>query len=191
MLETFLLVAVLNLVIFAATAVFHEAGHAALAAASGCEDIRIVMFDVATGGTYTAMRCAVPPSPTAMFAASYLFVLPLSVLMLLLVDFKERYLGPLMLGANMLGSSTGAALLVGPTVLVALMAGGVAVILVGENALVESAVVQQAGERNPFNARERYDERDDGDDGDVPDGAAGGGGDSGGDGPAPAQADER
>lgn len=175
-LETFLLVAVLNLVIFAATAVFHEAGHAVLAAFSGCTDIRVVLFEVATGETYTAMRCAAPPSPAAMFGSAYLFVLPLALLTLLLTDFLERYLGPMMLGANMLGSSAGAAAFLSLPVQVALMAGGVAVILVGENALVEAAVLQQTGKRNRFNAGDGGEEQD-GDDTGVPDDAADGGGD--------------
>ncbi|MFB6217144.1 MAG: hypothetical protein ABEJ72_09340, partial [Candidatus Aenigmatarchaeota archaeon] len=108
--EIILLIVVLNGVIFLVAGLLHEAGHAIFGVMNGCENIRIVMLDVDTRSTYTMMNCpgGYEFSETGqflMFFSSYIFVLPLSLLFLGLRGFRERYLGFIILGANILGST--------------------------------------------------------------------------------------
>jgi hypothetical protein len=99
-LSILLLTVLLNLCSVLATLVFHEAGHYAAGAMSGCEDIRIVTLS-SSNGTYTEMRC--PTSQGSMFPVfgAMLFTVPFGLAFLLLGGHPEKYLGLVSIGFNL------------------------------------------------------------------------------------------
>lgn len=139
--ELFFFVSVLNLVIFLTTAVLHEFGHVVLGILEGCREISIVLFDLSTHATYTAMDCPTPPAPASVYASSFIFVLPIAILLSALTDFREHYMGAIIIGGNFLGATADlAAYTTDPVTIYAFTLGGLALILVGEDRLVRESL---------------------------------------------------
>lgn len=181
--ELFLLVAALNIVAFLATAMLHELGHAALGLIAGCTDIGIV-YEVAVQSVYTRMRCTAPPSPQALFLSAYLFAAPLGLLFLSLRDAPERFLGLLILGANIAGSVTDIAAFTTPVVSLSLLAIGILLLVRAEDLLIRSLLARRTpGDQlygNRYKAGDDSTGQDDGRNDTVPGAGAAGGGDAAG-----------
>lgn len=105
----FVLIVLLNVSFFLVTGVLHELGHALYGVVKGCENIQIVIFNFVTHSAYTAMECPGTFSQQLhgllIFMSSFILVLPISLSFLLLRDFKERYIGLIILGANLIASA--------------------------------------------------------------------------------------
>lgn len=179
--ELFLLVAAMNIVAFLATAMLHELGHAALGVIAGCTDIGVV-YEVAAQSVYTRMRCVSPPSPQALFLSAYIFTAPLGLLFLSLRDVPERFLGLLIIGANLAGSATDIAAFTAPLVTLSLLAVGVLLLVRAEDLLIRSLMARETpGEQlygNRYKAGAPSTGQDDGGDDGVPGGGDAGGGDA-------------
>lgn len=105
----FVLIVLLNASFFLVTGVLHELGHAVYGIVQGCGDIQIVIFNFVTHSAYTSMECPGQFSAgfqgLVIFLSSFILVLPLSLLFLFLKDFKEKYIGLIILGANLIASA--------------------------------------------------------------------------------------
>lgn len=137
-------VTLMNTVLFIAAAVLHEAGHALLGIYSGCRDIAVVMFELPSQATYTAMKCPAPLEGPAILLSSFIIILPVSLLFLSLKGFRERYMGMIILGGNLIGALMDAAAFT-PSFLVryAMVLAGVFLVLVGEDMMVKATLQEK------------------------------------------------
>lgn len=136
--ETMLFLVLVNLLIFITIAILHEAGHVVVGVIEGCFDIRVIVYRLATGGTYTAMRCPGGFPVLHAVIGSYMFILPVSLLFLALKDFRARYFGLIMLGGHLIGSYADLQLIGVPgpvSILVGLV--GFVLLVLGEDRLIE------------------------------------------------------
>ncbi len=160
-------VAVMNTVIFTTTAVLHEAGHALLGVYLGCEDIAIILFDLSSNATYTAMQCVNPPSAAQIVLSSFIFIVPLSLLFLALKGFKERYMGIILLGGNFMGAFLDvAAFTTSPIIRYGFVVIGIFLILVGEDMLVTSSIRERTPDIHERRESERREEEEEDEDDD-------------------------
>lgn len=109
-LKPLITILVLNVVIFVFVAILHELGHAVFGLVSGCENIRVVIFDMGVLSAYTAMECPEgflqsSYNQIMIFLSSYFFILPVSALLFVLKNQRVRFLGVILLGANIMASS--------------------------------------------------------------------------------------
>jgi len=140
---------VLNIVVFTFTAVLHELGHAVFGLSSGCENIRIIIFDLEVFSAYTSMECPEAFLTTnydkvMMFLSSYFFILPISAVLFLLKNKVVRSLGFILLGANIMASAYDFALFYESyLVRFGLILGGILVIVHGQVDMVISVLRQR------------------------------------------------
>jgi len=101
----FITSALLNISIAASTVLLHESGHYLMGLLSECKNIRFVLIDQNLG-TYTEMNC--PHEQPAYFPiiGAFLLTLPYAIFFLLLGEMPERNLFFIVLGFNLLISSS-------------------------------------------------------------------------------------
>jgi len=101
----FIISALLNVSVAASTVLLHESGHYLIGLLSECKNIRFVLIDQ-TLGTYTEMNC--PHEQPAYFPiiGAFLLTLPYALFFLLLDKMPEKNLFFIVLGFNLLISSS-------------------------------------------------------------------------------------
>lgn len=139
----FLYIVGLNIVLVAAVALLHELGHAVLGHIHGCANVNIV-FDTSMHDTYAHMACPTNPGAVQLVLSSFLFVLPVSGLFSALRQFKERYIGHILLGIGVIAAAADVHGLTGNTALLLLTAAAGGVIAVyGEERLINGIIATE------------------------------------------------
>ena len=131
---------VFTVVITTSTIVLHEFGHFYLGNAFGCSNIKIMLLD-SSYNTYTQMNCS-PDMPSYMLYSlmlgGFLFILPFCGLLLLLKSY-EKYYALIVLGFNMIVSTSDLGLFPSAFTYASLL-GGAALILYGESLLINKYI---------------------------------------------------
>lgn len=126
-------VAVFTFVIVTTTVVLHEYGHFFVAQASGCTGNQIVLLDDKFE-TYTTMDCPAGTNNTLLELSSFTFIIPFALILFLLSRY-EKYHAFVVLGFNMVISSSDFGLIFSAASYLSLFAGA-GLIIYGENLLV-------------------------------------------------------
>lgn len=136
--ELMLFLVLINLLIFITIAILHEAGHVIVGVLEGCTDIRIVIYKVSTGGTFTTMECPGGFPVDKAVIGSFIFVLPVSLLFLMLKGYRSRFIGFVMIGGHLVGSFADLRL-IGFPVSVSVLVGvvGFLFVVLGEDRMIE------------------------------------------------------
>ncbi|MEM5811498.1 MAG: hypothetical protein QXG91_02025 [Candidatus Aenigmatarchaeota archaeon] len=90
------------LLVSLSTIVLHEIGHFIFGLISKCSEIKVVLIDQTTYGSYTEMRCPPTTNTIILGLSGFFIVLPISFLYLFRFKNFERYVGLLIFGFNLI-----------------------------------------------------------------------------------------
>ena len=131
-------VILLNVAIVLATLTIHEAGHYILGHVSGCNNIRIVLFDSDNGSTYTYMKCSENTNYGIIALGGFLLVIPFGMLFFFIKPLTERYLWFVIIGFNLIISYSDIGIITNLFMMPVLLTfSGAFMLVLGETLLVD------------------------------------------------------
>ncbi len=101
----FVYIVVVNIAVALSTLALHELGHMVVGSYLGCSNIRIVLLDLDSLGTFTQMNCPSPIPGMAILGSAFALVAPFSAALYFLKDFSERSLWAVAIGFNLMLAS--------------------------------------------------------------------------------------
>jgi len=138
-----------NIIVVIAVVAIHESGHFFVGNSFGCTNIKVVLLDSSSGSTYTQMSCPPETPVEPLLLAGFIFTTPIALLLSLMRGFPERYFYMVILGFNLMISSSDIITFVRYNQLFIL--AGTILIIIGEMLLIEKLLIMKE------KIRDRYD----------------------------------
>lgn len=141
MLPLLVYIILLNIVMAIAIIVIHEEGHFFAGEQSGCENMKIVLYDASLASTYTQMNCPPETEVNLVLLGGFLFTTPFALLFFVLRGFPEKYFYLIIIGFNLTISSSDILFLTKNLFTYVTVILGIIVIIFGEIKMIDSVIM--------------------------------------------------